>query len=160
MSAHPVRPQIRRRDFLATALSVAVAVPGAATLGGCATLMTRRVTPVDGVIRVDPREYPELMRRGGAATLLPDGSSEPIFLVASGTSEPFSYQALSSRCTHRGCVVEYHGARFECPCHGSMYDRSGGVLHGPAQQPLTRYDVEAAGDGTLRIRLRPSGGPA
>ena len=28
-----------------------------------------------------------------------------------------------------------------CPCHGAQYDESGAVVTGPAEEPLTKYDV-------------------
>lgn len=53
-------------------------------------------------------------------------------------------EALSSRCTHLGCTVRYDQAtrRFPCPCHGSLFDIDGHVLHGPAERPLERYPVQ------------------
>lgn len=42
-------------------------------------------------------------------------------------------------CTHLGCVPLGHEGEFEgwrCPCHGSVYDTSGRVRHGPAPKNL------------------------
>jgi menaquinol-cytochrome c reductase iron-sulfur subunit len=58
------------------------------------------------------------------------------------------YIALSSRCMHLGCPVRYvPGAeRFECPCHGGVYNLRGEVAGGPAVRPLDRfYTLERAG---------------
>ena len=48
--------------------------------------------------------------------------------------------ALSSRCTHLGCTLNYDpvSQRFRCPCHGSVFDLSGERLAGPARKPLER----------------------
>ncbi len=42
------------------------------------------------------------------------------------------------RCTHQGCVLRRDDAldTWDCPCHGSRFDRKGDVLQGPANTPL------------------------
>ena len=44
--------------------------------------------------------------------------------------------AVSTICTHLGCVVKPHATGFECPCHGSRFDGAGAVVKGPAPRPL------------------------
>jgi ubiquinol-cytochrome c reductase iron-sulfur subunit len=39
-------------------------------------------------------------------------------------------------CTHMGCIPSRNGAGWLCPCHGSVYDNSGRILHGPAPKNL------------------------
>ncbi len=58
------------------------------------------------------------------------------------------YIALSSVCTHEGCRVSYnHGnGNLPCPCHNSIFSTAGAVLQGPANAPLTKYDVSQVGD--------------
>ena len=54
------------------------------------------------------------------------------------TSEGF--YALSSVCTHLGCMTRYERERKElaCPCHGSHFTLDGQVAGGPAPRPLPR----------------------
>jgi glycine/D-amino acid oxidase-like deaminating enzyme len=42
------------------------------------------------------------------------------------------------RCTHQGCVLRKDDAlgTWDCPCHGSRFDRDGAVIQGPANSPL------------------------
>jgi glycine/D-amino acid oxidase-like deaminating enzyme/nitrite reductase/ring-hydroxylating ferredoxin subunit len=52
--------------------------------------------------------------------------------------------AVSARCTHLGCLVQFDEVEREwaCPCHGSRFSVDGEVLHGPAIKPLARVDVD------------------
>ncbi len=54
-----------------------------------------------------------------------------------------AFTAVLTRCTHRGCAVEPEDDGLVCPCHGSAFTFAGAVRNGPAEQPLTRFDVTA-----------------
>jgi Rieske Fe-S protein len=45
---------------------------------------------------------------------------------------------LSAVCVHLGCVVRWNptARTWDCPCHGSRYDRFGAVIDGPANADL------------------------
>lgn len=60
--------------------------------------------------------------------------------------------AMSSTCTHLGCMTRYLQAQGEifCPCHGSRFDLAGQVKAGPAPLPLPRLHVSLA-DGELIV---------
>lgn len=49
-----------------------------------------------------------------------------------------SIHSVCPVCTHLGCIVNWNPAEesWDCPCHGSRFDRDGDVLHGPATRPL------------------------
>ncbi len=46
--------------------------------------------------------------------------------------------ALYWRCTHLGCTVPWvpEEGRFHCPCHGSIFERTGQNIAGPAPRPM------------------------
>ena len=83
--------------------------------------------------------------------------------------------ALSQKCPHLGCQVPFcdSSGRFECPCHGSVFDIAGEWISGPSprgldQHPLTLEGGELFADLDTRINgpdhgaaefLTPAKGP-
>jgi len=61
--------------------------------------------------------------------------------------------ALSSVCTHLGCITiwQEEQKRFKCPCHGSAFYMDGINYEGPAPRPLERYAIRIADDGQLEV---------
>jgi cytochrome b6-f complex iron-sulfur subunit len=55
--------------------------------------------------------------------------------------------ALYQKCVHLGCRVPWCTASqwFECPCHGSKYNRVGEKTGGPAPRGLDRFGVTVEG---------------
>ena len=51
--------------------------------------------------------------------------------------------AIYQKCTHLGCAVPWVEAegQFHCPCHGSLYNKVGEVIGGPAPRPLDIFPV-------------------
>jgi menaquinol-cytochrome c reductase iron-sulfur subunit len=78
--------------------------------------------------------------------------------------EPGSgFIALTSRCSHVGCPVNYVPAAqsFVCPCHGGVYGFRGQRTAGPPPRPLDRFEtrvragqVEVGPRYSLDSRLR------
>ncbi len=51
--------------------------------------------------------------------------------------------AISRKCTHLGCAVPWITERhqFECPCHASVFDKTGSVVKSPAPRALDLYPL-------------------
>jgi len=72
--------------------------------------------------------------------------------------------ALYQKCPHLGCRVPncISSQWFECPCHGSQYNRVGEKKGGPAPRGMDRFGVTVAGgnvtvDTSLVIQGPPIG---
>lgn len=61
--------------------------------------------------------------------------------------------ALYQKCVHLGCKVPWCGTSqwFECPCHGSQYNRVGEKKGGPAPRGLDRFAASVDADGVLTV---------
>ena len=70
----------------------------------------------------------------GQGTVLDlDGQATAVYADDGG-----SLHALSARCTHLGCTVEFNSGEstWDCPCHGSRFALDGAVIQGPAEKDL------------------------
>jgi glycine/D-amino acid oxidase-like deaminating enzyme/nitrite reductase/ring-hydroxylating ferredoxin subunit len=65
-------------------------------------------------------------------------------MLAAYRSETGELTAMSARCTHLGCHVQWNDAEacWDCPCHGSRFAAMGEVLSGPAVEALAPVEVE------------------
>ncbi len=61
--------------------------------------------------------------------------------------------AISTTCTHLGCVAAWTGRGFECPCHGSEFGVDGKVTRGPAPSRLKWHKVEQMPSGQLAVDM-------
>jgi ubiquinol-cytochrome c reductase iron-sulfur subunit len=54
-------------------------------------------------------------------------------------------------CTHMGCIPGRNADGWLCPCHGSVYDNSGRILHGPAPKNLVVPAYKFVSDSKIVI---------
>ena len=78
------------------------------------------------------RDSGALVRRGAAK-------------VAVYRDEKGALVELSAVCPHLGCLVHWNAAEktWDCPCHGSRFDKRGKVVNGPANKDLEPAAEEA-----------------
>lgn len=143
---------INRREFLAYAW------------GGALTLLT-----LESGLATYQFMYPRF-REGefggkfilGAATVLPqigidpEGNSTGKFWLINTDEGP---RALYMVCTHLGCLYKWEPSnnRFECPCHGSKFDREGHYIEGPAPRSLDQFLVEIVEGGSTVSQTEDAG---
>lgn len=79
----------------------------------------------------------------GRAYVVPGPTTLSEQYVGKGV-EAEGLMALFQRCVHLGCRVPWCATSqgFECPCHGSKYDRIGEYFAGPAPRNLDVFAVE------------------
>lgn len=79
-------------------------------------------------------------------------------------ADDLGLMALNTQsCPHLGCAVPWCQSSqwFECPCHGSRYNRLGEWTGGPAPRGLDRYASFIDGDGQFVVDLSQAlSGPA
>jgi cytochrome b6-f complex iron-sulfur subunit len=63
------------------------------------------------------------------------------------------FRALSSVCTHLGCVTRHQPGSniIACPCHGSRFSLDGEVLAGPAPRPLPSLQMALSAKGEIEV---------
>jgi cytochrome b6-f complex iron-sulfur subunit len=61
------------------------------------------------------------------------------------------FVALYQKCVHLGCRVPWCQSSqwFECPCHGSKYNKVGEKTGGPAPRGLDRFALEVSGGNII-----------
>ena len=119
------------------------------TFGGMTAVSARYMFP--NVLYEPSKEF-----KIGRIDNFPEGvdflSDRRIFVVR----ERNLIKVVSGVCTHLGCTVQWTAERdrWECPCHGSIFNRNGKVVKGPARNPLPWYEVSLTPDGRLLVNER------
>lgn len=131
---------VARRDWLG--LSSLWAMGGALLFGLAGMLRLPKAAVLASPSKKFRVPIPENIPAG--EPFVPAGRSVAIFRDAEGT------YAVSTICTHLGCIVKPNAGGFECPCHGSRFATNGEVRKGPAPRPLPWLKVSIAG-GTITV---------
>ena len=127
---------VSRRDFIKLTTAVALTASGLLGLEGLFRFLntqTEPLQPTDFDLG-STSKYPT-----GSHTVIPE---VPALLIHTENG----FAALSLVCTHLGCTSTVTPQELVCPCHGSIFDRRGNVIKGPADRPLSRYAVEDRGE--------------
>jgi nucleotide-binding universal stress UspA family protein/nitrite reductase/ring-hydroxylating ferredoxin subunit len=95
-------------------------------------------SPVDVLVAKTVGRSIEDLASGHGGLVLVTGRRTAVYKAEDG-----SVVAMSPRCQHMGCTVDWNDGdqTWDCPCHGSRYDREGRVIQGPATRDLDRVDL-------------------
>ncbi len=133
--------EMPRRDFLGLAAAWSALATMAFGLLGAMRLPRAAVVP--SASRKFRVTLPANLAPG--EPFIPPGRPVAIFRDAAGV------YALSTTCTHLGCIVKAGTEGFECPCHGSRFGPDGSVVKGPAPKALPWLSVSALTGDTVAI---------
>ena len=133
----------KRRDFLD---EIAWGSLGIAAIGGVKVLI--------GYLSPNVLFEPPSRFRAGVPDLYAVNSvtyitEQQVYIVRS----PQGLWALSSVCTHLGCITQWKpdANMIACPCHGSKFRTNGTKIEGPAPRPLPRLSLTLTADGELQV---------
>lgn len=141
MTPTPPQDKLHRRTFLALGLgwcSAAFALLASVAAAGRFLVPNVLYEPDRRFKALKPEDYSE------GPTFMPNLR---VFLFRKGNS----FRAASAVCTHLGCTVNLTGKGFHCPCHGSVFDKGGAVVSGPAPNSLAWFQLTLSRDGHLVI---------
>ncbi len=146
----PPNPEASKRKFLGLAAAGTLAVSGGALGLLTAVFFKPRVT-------YGPPSKFRVGKPGSFTSGSEIAYQKQAVLVR---REGNQFTAISTKCTHLGCTVNATDIGFECPCHGSTYDRRGANVAGPAPTPLLWFQLSLAPNGDLVVdkdKIVPSG---
>ena len=136
-------PLISRRSFLAL-MGTGVCLVGLGTLVNTSMLGFLYPNAI--------KEPPNLFAIGRPEEVLArDGKVfSPKYRIFIET-ESGKVRVQTAICTHLGCIVNAVETGYQCPCHGSTYDRHGKNTGGPAPRPLVYFKVFKGASGDLMV---------
>jgi cytochrome b6-f complex iron-sulfur subunit len=138
------RATLSRRTFLRNSVLGSLAVVGLQMTGGVvAYAWPLKTSRFGSKIPVPQSAIPPV---GGAPLRVQDGR----FLLIHNDD---GLLALYWKCPHLGCTIPWapNTGQFECPCHGSKYDRHGVLIEGPAPRPMDYMLIEVDLAGNLIV---------
>lgn len=124
-----------RRDFLGLAAMGSMIAAFALSIFGMLKLPKAAVSA--SLSKKFTVTLPDTLPEGEG--FIPPGRNVAVFRDGEGVF------AISTVCTHLGCIVKANAGGFECPCHGSGFKKDGTVVKGPAPKPLPWLKVTKNG---------------
>ncbi|MGA8149296.1 MAG: ubiquinol-cytochrome c reductase iron-sulfur subunit [Gallionellaceae bacterium] len=167
MSDSKVLDDPNRRDFLGKATA---AVGAAGVAAACWPFISSMNPSMDTLEKASTEVDLSGITVGQMETVAWGG--KPVFVlhrtaeqIAAMEASPGGYDPQSDRdrtkkpewlvvvgvCTHMGCIPGRNPEGWLCPCHGSVYDNSGRILHGPAPRNLAVPPYKFVSDEKITI---------
>jgi cytochrome b6-f complex iron-sulfur subunit len=139
---------LSRRKFFITAGNATIGIAALGSLGVTLDYLTPKVL----------LELPRRFVVGVLANMQPDSVTFDAEhrLIVFRDKQGYFY-AISAVCTHLGCIVEWKETGIPahpegviaCPCHGSVFNKTGDVIRGPAPRSLDRFKMYLEDDRVI-----------
>lgn len=136
-------PKISRRSFLAL-MGVGACLVGAAGMTTASLLgfmYPNAMTVPPSVFSIGQPK--EVLARNGKVFY----ANQKVFIETLNNK----VRVQTAVCTHLGCTVHMVPTGYQCPCHGSTYDRHGLNTGGPAPRPLVYFHTYLGASGDIMV---------
>lgn len=143
---------MERREFIENSCLLCLGITiGGVTLSSCSNIKTINSFERNGYLEVDKSEFIDTQSNEEYTNIIVTSNSlkKPLILFKSGSD---SYEAISLECTHKGVKLDLVEDTLQCSAHGSVFDKNGIVIKGPAKNNLKRYSVDKT-INTILIKL-------
>lgn len=141
----------KRRDFIGYSFATVAAVGGAVSLVG----MKRAWDPLPSVLKGGFTEVDLKTVKPGVPSIV-TWRGKPVFILKKTNEMEKSprdivvnnehYTIVIGLCTHLGCIPIWKKDKWECPCHGGIFNASGKNIFGPPPRPLDLVPFKLKGD--------------
>ena len=142
------KESLSRRNFFVSAGNAAIGIAALGSLGVTLDFLSPKVL----------LELPRRFSIGALASMQPNSVTFDAEhrLIVFRDKQGYFY-ALSAVCTHLGCIVEWKETGIPghpegviaCPCHGSVFNKTGDVIRGPAPRSLDRFKMYLEDDRVI-----------
>ena len=142
------KENINRRKFFIAAGNAAIGIAAIGSLGVTLDFLSPKVL----------MELPKRFIIGMLTTIQPDSVTFDAEhrLIVFRDKQGYFY-SLSAVCTHLGCILEWKATGIPghpegviaCPCHGSIFNKTGEVIRGPAPRSLDRFKMYLEDDRVI-----------
>jgi len=130
---------MRRREFLTRSCSACILLLGGSSLASlflsCNQAQVLHAENRDGVVTIPLSTF----AKADVVVVQPENAFYDIALFKKPDNQ---YGALLLSCTHAANPLQYNGTSFTCSLHGSVFDKDGTVMHGPARKRLKALNVK------------------
>ena len=124
-----------RKIFLKQSALGCIGLTAVLGLASCGAIATLTVVPSNNLIEIPLTQMLD-------KTFLKVRSKSLQYDILLIKKADGTYYSLYMKCTHNDAGVMFDGQNFQCPLHGSSFNKLGAVTNGPASTELKKMKTE------------------